>query len=372
MESQSKPLEISLYLHIPFCNSKCGYCAFNSQTDKNHLKTSYMEALAKYVSYKLKNLVDKYKCLEITSVYIGGGTPNLIDFSAYALVFAEFSSFLQPQAEISIEANPNSLSLEWLNTLKSLGVNRLSLGVQSFDDTKLAFLERDHKKDSVYRAVEMAFRVGLENLNIDFIYGTPLCSANLLESELKLACALPLSHISAYHLSLDEGSRFYQKQQKKFGNSLIKDSDKEFEGFLSIGHFVSSYLQEAGFAQYEVSNYTKHKPSLHNLGYWSGKGYLGIGAGAVGTLAGVRTTMPKSIEKFLLGFSEEEEILSPQDQLLEHLFLGFRSCVGVAIERIPNAQNLAILLEAGKVRKCDKRVYAQDYFLGDAIALFVG
>lgn len=370
--NRNKPLKISLYLHIPFCNSKCGYCAFNSQTDKNHLKMPYMEALAKYVSYKLKNLVDKYQCLQITSVYIGGGTPNLIESRAYELVFAEFLPFLQPQAEISIEANPNALSLEWLNTLKSLGVNRLSLGVQSFDDTKLAFLERDHKKDSAYRAIEMAFQAGLENLNIDFIYGTPLCSAKLLENELKLACALPLSHLSAYHLSLDEGSRFYQKQQEKFGGALIGNSDKEFEGFLSIGHFVSSYLQEAGFKQYEVSNYTKSKPSLHNLGYWSGKDYLGIGAGAVGTLADVRTTMPKSIEKFLLRFSEEEEFLSPQDQLLEHLFLGFRSCVGVAIERIPNAQNLAILLESGKVRKCGKRVYAQDYFLGDEIALFVG
>lgn len=327
-----------------------------------------MEALAKYVSYKLKHLLDKYQHLQITSVYIGGGTPNLIDSSAYKSVFAEFSSFLQPQAEISIEANPNSLSLEWLNTLKGLGVNRLSLGVQSFDDTKLAFLERDHQKDSVYRSVERAFQAGLENLNIDFIYGTPLCSAKLLEHELKLACALPLSHISAYHLSLDEGSQFYQKQQEK----LVRNSDKEFEGFLSIGHFVSAYLQEEGFAQYEVSNYTKHKPSLHNLGYWSGKDYLGIGAGAVGTLAGVRTTMPKSIEKFLLGFSEEEEILSPQDQLLEHLFLGFRSCVGVALERIPNTQNLTILLEAEKVKKYNKRVYAQDYFLGDEIALFVG
>lgn len=328
-----------------------------------------METLARYVSYKIHKLLEENQSLQITSVYIGGGTPNSVESRAYSSLFTEFSPYLAPQAEISIEANPNSLSLEWLQTLHGLGVNRLSLGAQSFEDSKLAFLERHHRKDSIFYAIEMALKAGLENLSMDLIYGTPLCNASLITQELETACALPLSHLSAYQLSIDEGSRFYANKES-LGN--LRDFDGKFEGFLSIGHFIKSYLQTKGFVQYEVSNYAKTSPSYHNLRYWEGKEYLGIGAGAVGYQGGVRTSMPKSIEKFLLGFYEKKEILSAQNQLLEHLFLGFRSCVGVKKEKIPNMRNLKILLEENKVEQNGERIYAKDYFLGDEIALFVG
>lgn len=328
-----------------------------------------METLARYVSYKIHKLLEENQSLQITSVYIGGGTPNSVESRAYSSLFTEFSPYLAPQAEISIEANPNSLSLEWLQTLHGLGVNRLSLGAQSFEDSKLVFLERHHRKDSIFYAIEMALKAGLENLSMDLIYGTPLCNASLITQELETACALPLNHLSAYQLSIDEGSRFYANKES-LGN--LRDFEGEFEGFLSIGHFIKSYLQTKGFVQYEVSNYAKTSPSYHNLRYWEGKEYLGIGAGAVGYQGGVRTSMPKSIEKFLLGFYEEKEILSAQNQLLEHLFLGFRSCVGVEKEKIPNMRNLKILLEENKVEQNGERIYAKDYFLGDEIALFVG
>lgn len=199
-----------------------------------------METLARYVSYKIHNLLKENQNLQITSVYIGGGTPNSVKSRAYSSLFAEFSPYLAPQAEISIEANPNSLSLEWLQTLQSLGVNRLSLGAQSFEDSKLIFLERHHRKDSIFYAIEMALKAGLKNLSIDLIYGTPLCNASLLTQELETACALPLSHLSAYQLSIDEGSRFYANKES-LGN--LRDFEGEFEGFLSMGHFIKSYLQ---------------------------------------------------------------------------------------------------------------------------------
>lgn len=343
-----------------------------------------METLAHYITYKFKLLLQQYKNLTITSVYIGGGTPSIVEAKAYEAVFAEIYPYLQSDAEITIEANPNTLNLEWLSSLKSFGVNRLSLGVQSFDSEKLAFLERDHKEDSIYNALDLAFKVGLENLNVDLIYGTPLCSPKLIESELQRATSLPIQHISAYHLSIEEESRFFDKQKEKFGSIFPKDSNKEysmesneeFGGFLSIGHFVCAYLNDTGFRQYEVSNYAKSKPSfkpsLHNLNYWSGKAYLGIGAGAVGCIDKIRTTMPKSLERFLEKFEEQTEILSLEDELLEHLFLGFRSCVGVQESKIPNKKNLALLLDSKKVLKKGEKIYAQDYFLGDEIALFVG
>ena len=200
---------LSLYLHIPFCDSKCGYCAFNSKTNKDHLKLLYMQKLAMYLHDKLTSLQEDLD-VQIASVYIGGGTPSVVEAYLYADVFKEFSPFLKSGAEISVEANPNHLSLEWLRTMRTFGVNRLSLGVQSFDAKKLAFLEREHDNKNTFLAIEYAQNAGFDNLSIDLIYGTPLCSESLLENELNIAVNLPLSHISAYHLSLDPGSRFYK------------------------------------------------------------------------------------------------------------------------------------------------------------------
>ncbi|WP_299548379.1 radical SAM family heme chaperone HemW [uncultured Helicobacter sp.] len=353
---------LSLYLHIPFCDSKCGYCAFNSKTNKNHLKEIYMQKLAKYLRHKLMCLQEDFK-VQITSVYIGGGTPSVVESHLYADVFWEFLPFLQNEAEISVEANPNHLSLEWLRAMKTFGVNRLSLGVQSFDVKKLAFLEREHNNKNTFLALDYAINAGFDNLSIDLIYGTPLCSEKLLEQELSTAVKLPVSHISAYHLSLDPGSRFYKEKEDLKSKSI----EGEFGGFLSVGHFVKAHLQK--FLHYEVSNYGRI--SKHNLHYWLGEDYIGVGAGAVGCIKNVRTSMPKSIERFLENFSEEKEILTPKDRELEYLFLGFRSCVGVEIKKIPNKKNLEILLQDGILFQKKERVFAKDYFLGDEIALFL-
>lgn len=356
---------LSLYLHIPFCDSKCGYCAFNSKVDKNHLKPLYMQKLAVYLRNKLRNLQESRK-VRIISVYIGGGTPSVVESHLYADVFREFLPFLKSGAEISVEANPNKLSLEWLRAMRAFGVNRLSLGVQSFDAQKLAFLEREHNNKNTFLAIDYAQNVGFKNLSIDLIYGTPLCSESLLESELKTALKLPLTHISAYHLSLDSGSRFYKEKERVYMESQ-KRLAEEFGGFLSIGHFVEAYLEK--FLHYEVSNYGKI--STHNLHYWKGGDYVGVGAGAVGCIGDVRTSMPNSIEKFLEEFSEQKEILTQEDRKLEHLFLGFRSCVGVEIEKISNQKNLELLLCENILIQKNKRVLAKDYFLGDEIALFL-
>ncbi|MBX7490765.1 radical SAM family heme chaperone HemW [Helicobacter turcicus] len=356
---------LSLYLHIPFCDSKCGYCAFNSKIDKNHLKPLYMQKLAVYLRDKLKSLQEGRE-VQIVSVYIGGGTPSAVESYLYVDVFREFLPFLKSGAEVSIEANPNHLSLEWLRAMQAFGVNRLSLGVQSFDVQKLTFLEREHNNKNTFLAIDYAQNVGFKNLSIDLIYGTPLCSESLLERELKTALELPLTHISAYHLSLDLGSRFYKEKEQVYMESQ-KRLAGEFGGFSSIGHFVKSHLGK--FLHYEVSNYGKI--SAHNLHYWKGGNYIGIGAGAIGCIDGVRTSMPNSIEKFLEKFSEQKEILTEENRKLEHLFLGFRSCVGVEIKKISNQKNLELLLYENLLIQRGERVFAKDYFLGDEITLFL-
>ena len=352
-------MEIALYIHIPFCDSKCGYCAFNSKTNKNHLRTSYMKFLRDNLASKLQN----YK---ITSVYIGGGTPSIIDCNLYDEVFESFMPYLVVNSEINIEANPNSCTKEWIFHLKNLGVNRLSLGVQSFYKEKLGFLERDHNRDSIFHALDFAIDAGLSDINIDLIYGTPICTKEILENEIKIASTLPINHISAYQLSIDAGSRFYSQNKKEFIG--------EFCGFDSMGHFVRSLLEESGFNQYEVSNYGRvvngdFYKSRHNLSYWSGNDYLGVGAGAVSCLKHIRYYEESKIESFLEGSSPRIENLSKEDIALERLFLGFRSVVGVDCKFL-DSKKCKLLLQENKVYKKDNKVIANDYFLGDELALF--
>ncbi|MCI7046804.1 MULTISPECIES: radical SAM family heme chaperone HemW [Helicobacter] len=352
-------LEVAVYLHIPFCDSKCGYCAFNSKTNKNHLKEEYMQALSKDLQNKLLD----FSISKVTSLYIGGGTPSVVKSQQYHNIFNILEPYFIQDIEINIEANPNSLSLEWIGDLKQMGVNRLSLGVQSFFADKLRFLERNHRVDSVFESIDNATKVGLENLSIDLIYGTPFCNQDLLNQEIQIASKLPINHISAYQLSIDEGSRFSIQKKQEFSG--------EFAGFASMGHFVREELRQAGFLQYEVSNYSRGYQSRHNLAYWEQKDYLGVGAGGVGCIAGVRSYGVCEIEEYLKETEYTQEILSQRDLDLEHLFLGFRSCVGVLEDKITKKKELEILLKEKKVEKKAERIYAKDYFLGDELALFL-
>ena len=153
-------MEVALYLHIPFCDSKCGYCAFNSATNQNHLKTSYMEALHKHLQRQIQYL----QISQFSSVYIGGGTPNVIDSGFYKPIFETLQPYISNNSEVNIEANPNSLTLQWLKSLKSLGVNRLRIEVKSFFDKKLQFLERIHQKDCIAKAFEVIKQAKVEKI----------------------------------------------------------------------------------------------------------------------------------------------------------------------------------------------------------------
>ncbi|WP_104722354.1 radical SAM family heme chaperone HemW [Helicobacter mesocricetorum] len=356
-------MKVALYLHIPFCDSKCGYCAFNSTTHQNHLKIPYMEALHKHLLHQIQAL----QISKFSSVYIGGGTPNVINSNFYKPIFDTLQPYLPKDTEINTEANPNSLTLQWLRDLKDFGINRLSLGVQSFFTKKLQFLERIHQSDCIPKAFDLIQKAGIENVSLDLIYGTPFCTKEILELELAQASQMPINHLSAYQLSIDEGSRFFlQNKQEREG---------EFEGFPSMGHFIKSHLESYGFYQYEVSNYSKGYRSKHNLSYWERKPYLGIGAGAVSCINNTRSYAQKDLKAYIQtckeNKEEKREILSPQDIELETLFLGFRSCVGVETKKITNQTNLKILLEENKVEKRGNTIYAKDYFLSDSLVLFL-
>ncbi len=346
------------YFHIPFCESKCPYCAFNSYAHKDALKEHYMQALLTQFLHDIKRFNIKQHSLE--SVFIGGGTPSVIEVREYEPLFDVLTPYLKPHAEITSEANPSSSTKEWLLGMKKLGVNRISFGVQSFNEKKLQFLGRRHSKKMAIEAIESAFDIGIAHLSLDLIYGCLPDSSRLLKEDLAIASSLPIDHLSAYALTLEKETPFYS--QKHFANESHKLAKT----------FVSQII-EAGFPQYEISNFGTYQ-SIHNRGYWQQKEYLGIGSGAVGFVNNQRFYPSKKIEIYLKNPLEYEcENLLQKELHLEKIFLGLRSNVGIGLNELlePELKKVRILLDEQKLFIHENRLFNSDYFLSDEIALFI-
>ncbi len=347
-----------LYLHIPFCDSKCHYCAFNSYVDKFDLKKDYMNAVVR----QLKTDLLKYDIStdSIESVFIGGGTPSTVEPVLYEKFFQTVSPYLKRDIEITTEANPNSSTKEWLEGMKNLGVNRISFGVQSFDEDKLKFLGRNHSKKSALNSIENAYDSGFENISLDLIYQTIKDTEELLINDIKIASSLPINHISAYSLTLEEGTLFYKKPE------VTINSD-------SLSKFFIENIISYGFPQYEISNFGTYQ-SIHNLGYWQHKNYLGIGAGAVGFFKNRRFYPLKNVEKYIENPNLQDiEEISKEDLHIETIFLGLRSKIGVMLEEFTKEEKkkVDILLKEKKLTCKGNRVYNTNYLLSDEIVLFI-
>lgn len=366
-----------LYIHIPFCTSKCGYCAFHSVVGQEALFEPYIRALCKDIESSLKGLARIQGSVELDSIFFGGGTPNLLPSHFYTSIFKCIQSHahVKQGCEISLEANVNLINTQWCKDLLLLGANRLSIGIQSFHTQKLALLERNHSaRDSAY-GVDIAFNAGFKNLSCDLIIGTALDSVAMIESEIKQAAALPISHLSLYALSIDEGSRFAFEAAR--GRGRQRQSIASIEEELSL--YARTCLQDAGFSQYEVSNYERTSRCEHNLGYWQGEEYLGCGALAVGRIAKERTKACKDLQEYIKTPTKRfVENLSDEDLRLERIMLGLRCDMGVCLEDIAlNKENerVSILLKEGKcyIKKWQGKDYlvAYDLFLSDEITLWL-
>lgn len=347
-----------LYLHVPFCQSKCHYCAFHSFANAKTHQEAYMKAIVVQFLHEATQ-----HCLmphAITSVFIGGGTPSVVAAPLYAPLFQALHPYLHPQAEITTEANPNTATKAWLSTMKALGVNRISFGVQSFHEKKLQFLGRNHSSKEAFLAVETAFSLGISNLSIDLIYGTALDTQATLSQELSLLSLLPLSHLSAYALTLEEGTPFYTTPE------VAKDSEH-------LARWFAKGIAALGFEHYEISNFGTTL-CQHNLGYWQHQPYIGLGSGAVGFHGNTRYYPSKNLNTYLQDpTAQAEELLSPEEVRTEKIFLGFRSKVGVELSLLSQQETkrLEVLEKEGKVRVQNHRAYATDYFLADSLALFL-
>ncbi len=340
---------------MPFCESKCPYCAFGSSDNEFKKVSAYFKALCLDLNFQLKSQNVK----EISTIFFGGGTPSAVNAKLYDEIFSILAPLCTPKTEITLEANPNSANLSWLKYIKNLGANRISFGAQSFFEDKLKFLGRIHSKEQIFKAVENAHAAGLKSINLDLIYDTKFDTKKRLLAETENLKSLAITHLSAYSLTLEENTPFSGKKSYK------KDSD-------TLAKFMIEQIEQAGFKQYEISNFGEI--CKHNLGYWQGKNYLGVGAFSVGFKDATRYYAKNSIDAYITQPTHRErEILSPSELTREHIFLGLRSIVGVEAGRLNEAQKKRanLLVENEKLLFKNGKFYNPNFLLSDEIALFI-
>lgn len=317
-----------------------------------------MDALLQQLDYELKRFSVKKNSIE--SVFIGGGTPSTVESSLYVPLFKTLQPYLQKDIEITSEANPNSATKKWLEGMYNLGVNRISFGVQSFHDEKLKTLNRAHSKEDALRAITDAKDIGFQNLSLDLIYATLGDTQELLENDISIALNLPINHLSAYALTIEEGTPFESKPH------MSKER-------LELTQWLFDKLESSGFKQYEISNFGYYR-STHNLGYWQYKDYIGLGSGAVGKLNLQRFYPSQDIESYIKNpLDIKIETLNQEDKKIEQTFLGLRSVVGIDADILnkDELQRANILVDENKLDFHNNTFYNKDYLLADEIALFI-
>jgi oxygen-independent coproporphyrinogen-3 oxidase len=304
-------IPLSLYIHIPWCIRKCPYCDFNSHTLKNDLpEQNYIDTLIT----DAKQHIDRIDNRPIQTIFIGGGTPSLISPAQYVRLFTALSSFydFSPSIEITLEANPGSAEQQRFKAYRELGINRLSLGIQSFDDKMLKRLGRIHDGQQGRRAIEMAYLAGFDNINIDIMHHLPEQTAALAAQDINTALSFAPKHLSWYQLTIEPNTYFYS-------NPPPLPNDATDEAIDEVGKTLL-----APYHQYEISAYClADLPSQHNLNYWRFGDYLGIGAGAHGKISHgeviSRTTKKKQPQAYLNDSSASYKILSAEDRLFEFM-----------------------------------------------------
>ncbi len=308
----------SAYIHIPFCKSKCKYCSFVSY-NKPKLMKGYVFAL-------LKDISTNYSNEPLKTLYFGGGTPSLLPVDLLHLIMKNFT--LAPDCEVTLEINPDDASEEYLSVLRKIGINRLSIGSQTFDDSVLKLIGRRHSASDIEKTVRLAKHAGFENISVDLIYGLPTQTVEGLKKDLDKFLELGIQHISTYGLKIEEGS-FWGKHVPE----NLPDDDLQADMY----EIVNGVLENNGFYRYEISNFAqKGFESRHNLNYWNNDEYYGFGCAAHGYADGVRYSNFVELEKYIYSpdVHETGHLLTKAEKLEEEIFLGFRKTEGVNVERI--------------------------------------
>ncbi|MBI6037474.1 radical SAM family heme chaperone HemW [Clostridium perfringens] len=332
--------KISLYIHIPFCAQKCLYCDFPSFARKDHLRKAYIEALNK----EIISLREKHNNLEINTIFIGGGTPSVLEANELECLLKEVAKLnMAKDIEYSMECNPGNLTEEKLEVMKKYGVNRISMGLQAKQDNLLKGLGRIHNYKTFKENFLLAKKVGFNNINVDLMFGLPNQSLNEWEETLREIISLEPAHISAYSLIIEEGTAFYNLYE----NDKLKLPTEEEER--KMYHLAKKILEENGFNQYEISNYAKEgKECRHNLAYWNMDNWIGVGSAAASYINGKRIKNISSVEEYINSIKDKgeavEEIInnSKNDNMEEFMFMGLRKINGIDENEFKNRFSMNI------------------------------
>ncbi|EGT3612006.1 oxygen-independent coproporphyrinogen III oxidase [Clostridium perfringens] len=332
--------KISLYIHIPFCAQKCLYCDFPSFARKDHLRKAYIEALNK----EIISLREKHNNLEINTIFIGGGTPSVLEADELECLLKEVAKLnMAKDIEYSMECNPGNLTEEKLEVMKKYGVNRISMGLQAKQDNLLKGLGRIHNYKTFKENFLLAKKVGFNNINVDLMFGLPNQRLNEWEETLREIISLDPAHISAYSLIIEEGTAFYNLYE----NDKLKLSTEEEER--KMYHLAKKILEENGFNQYEISNYAKEgKECRHNLAYWNMDNWIGVGSASASYIDGKRIKNISSVEEYINSINEKgeavEEIItnSKNDNMEEFMFMGLRKINGIDENEFKNRFSMNI------------------------------
>ena len=327
--------ELELYIHIPFCVKKCAYCDFLSGPASNQQIEEYVQALIEEIRY-YKEFVKKY---EVSTVFWGGGTPSLLTGEQMKALMETLRQtfFIRQNAEITMEANPGTVTVEKLLACQKAGINRISFGLQSVNNEELKMLGRIHTYEEFLESYEAARKAGFQNINVDLISAIPKQTVSSWEQTLQTIISLQPEHISAYSLIVEEGTTFAKLYGEgcKLEHLLPTEEDER-----RMYERTEELLREAGYHRYEISNYAKEGYECqHNLGYWERKEYLGLGLGTSSLIEETRFHNTDEMEEYLRDASNpillrrEQEKLDRQEQMEEFVFLGLRKIRGIQEEK---------------------------------------
>ncbi len=324
-------MNLAIYLHIPYCLHKCGYCDFNSHPENAKEASHYVDALLKELEFYSETL----KKYTVPTVFMGGGTPTILPPAQLKEILDKVrQNFnLTPDCEITIEANPATIKLQTLQEIREAGYNRISIGVQSFDEKELQLLERVHNEEEIHTTVKRARSAKFDNLSMDLMFALPDQTLEKWQSHLKQAIAKNPDHLSTYNLTIEPATAFFKLHEK--GKICLPHEDKQLEMYET----TIQVLEDAGYSQYEISNFSKPgMESQHNINYWNNGEYLGVGAGASSYLNGERfknINLPSIYIREIVANEtaiESKERLEPLEAMGETLMLGLRLLKGISID----------------------------------------
>lgn len=323
----NKMKELSIYIHIPFCRQKCLYCDFLSAPADEMLREQYVQALCEEISAQ----AEQYAQHRVISVFFGGGTPSLLTGSQVERIFERLRAgyVFAPDAEITMEMNPGTVTKELLSAYCGLGGNRISLGLQSADSDELKLLGRIHTWEDFVKSYELCRQYGIDNINVDLMSALPGQTFASYQRSLEKTAALSPEHISAYSLIIEEGTPFYERYGED--DSHLPDEDTERRMYA----YTKEFLKEHGYFRYEISNYAKPgRECRHNCVYWRRGDYVGFGVGAASMVNNIRWSNVEDIRAYLSLRPEEKIVeqkrLSRFEQIEETMFLGLRMTEGVS------------------------------------------